>query len=74
MFSVVRSTSVMIVVTVPRTIVTVAQTIFYYDGPEDLGYCPDVCGFVGPDGYGCVENFMIRVNVGRVVCLGEMPR
>ena len=23
---------------------------------------------------GCVEIFMIRVTVGRVVCLGEMPR
>ena len=50
MFSVVRSTRVMIVVTVAQAIVTVAPDYFDYDGPEDFGYCPDVYRFVGPDG------------------------
>ena len=73
MFSAVRSTSMMIVVIVARTIVTVARTILTMMNRRILAIAPMCTGLFDRMGMGCVGIIMIRVTVRRVECLGEMP-
>ena len=47
---------------------------FDYYEPGDFDGYPDVYRFIGPMSMSCVMFFMDRMTVGRIVCLGEMPR
>ena len=73
MLSAVRSTSLMIVVTVART--HCSPDYFDYGGPEDFGHCPDVYGFVGPDGYGLCRDFhdLEAVALTRILLPSDQP-
>ena len=82
MFSAVRSTRVMIVVTVAQTIVTVARTILTMVDRRIFGYCPDVYWFAGPDGIGLCRDFHDPGDCGaccvsqgdaEVMCVSGMP-